>query len=263
MGQVDASFLFFAFSDAASMQHIEVVPVIMICLFIAMVCFALLAHRLIKSELRKKRAQAQPPWRRVSSSLFEPPMRWLAVRSQNPRAVQSALSVRNPRACSWTDALVTPFEPRLFISPPVNGWVMVMGCDLPDPADDVDDCFIFLKQLSEKLGEVHFFARNRAVAHHGWAKLFEGKVLRAYVWAGETLWNQGFVTEAERALKMRCLDYTESSDVLGLQQRDQFSSNTDKVIRLAGAWSVDPTSVEADALDAKGIAGDLLHSKLH
>ncbi len=265
MGHVDASFTLFAFSDAAPVQHIDVVPVMMICLFIAMIAFALLVHQLIKHELRKRRSRspAPTPWKRISSSLFEPPMRWLAVRSQNPRVIQNALGVQNPRACSWTDALITPFEPRLFISPAVNGWVIVMGCDLPDPADDVDECFLFLTQLSQKLGEVQFFVRNRAVAHHGWAWLDDGKVSRAYVWAGETLWNQGVTTTGERDLRMRCLDYTQGAESLGLSQRDVLSLNTDKVVRLAGAWSIDPTTVEPDALDAKGIAGDLLHSKLH
>ena len=68
---------------------------------------------------------------------------------------------------SLNDALATPFEPRLFISPPVQGWILVMGCDLPDPADDIDECFKFLTGLSRKLGEVQFFSRNRAVAQVG------------------------------------------------------------------------------------------------
>lgn len=87
--------------------------------------------------------------------------------------------------------------------------------------------------------------------------------MRAYVWAGETLWNQGTPTESERELNLRCLRYAESSDVLGLSEGELLSLNTERVIRLAGTWSVDPTSVEAEAFDAKGIAGDLLHSKFH
>ena len=199
----------------------------------------------------------------VSTALFEAPGRWLAIKSENPHAVEAVLGVNNSRACSWTDALATPFEPRLFISPPVNGWIVVLGCDLPDPADDIDECFKFLTGLSRKLGEVQFFTRNRAVAHHGWVRVQDGKVLRAYVWAGETLWDQGTVTQTERDLRLRCLTYTESSVVLGLAERELLALNTDRVIRVAAAWSVDPTAVEGPALEDKGIAGDLLHSKLH
>ncbi|HWN96311.1 MAG TPA: hypothetical protein VNT99_14855, partial [Methylomirabilota bacterium] len=197
------------------------------------------------------------------ASLFDAPSRWLAIRSQNPKAIQSALGVQHPRACSWSDALARPFEPRLFISPPVNGWVVVMGCDLPDPADDIDECFKFLIGLSQQLGEVQFFSRNRAVSHHGWARLNDGKVLRAYVWAGETLWEQGALTEAERGLKLRCLTYTESSDILGYAERELLSLNTERVVRLAAAWSLDPTSIGGVDLESKGIAGDLLHGKYH
>jgi hypothetical protein len=218
----------------------------------------------VRSELRRRAIVKRPrniP--HLSTALFEAPGRWLAIKSQNPRAVEGALGVLNSRACSWTDALATPFEPRLFISPPVNGWIVVMGCDLPDPADDVDECFKFLTGLSRKLGEVQFFSRNRPVAHHGWVRVQDGRVLRAYVWAGETLWNQGPITEAERDLKLRCLTYTESSTVLGLAERELLALNTERVIRMAAAWSIDPTAVEGAALDSKGIAGDLLHWKLH
>ena len=159
--------------------------------------------------------------------------------------------------------MVTSFEPRLFISPPVRGWVLVMGCDLPDPSDDIDDCFLFLSRLSAQLGEVQFFSRSRAISHHGWARLEKGKVVRAYVWAGETLWNQGAATPIERELKLRCLTYTESSEVLGFAEREVLALNTEKVIRLAADWSIDPTAIEASSLESKGIAGDLLHSKFH
>ena len=62
---------------------------------------------------------------------------------------------------------------------------------------------------------------------------------------------------------MRCLNYSESPEVFGLAARELLSMNTEKVVRLAAAWSVDPTSIDETALDAKGIAGDLLHSKFH
>jgi hypothetical protein len=197
------------------------------------------------------------------AAIFEAPSRWLAVRTHNPLSVQQAMGVQHPRACPWGDALSTPFEPRLFISPPVQGWVLVMGCDLPDPIADIDECFLFLTRLSQQLGDVQFFARNRAVSHHGWARLDSGKVIRAYMWAGETLWNQGSETKAERDLKMRCLTYADNSDALGVAEREAFALNTDKVVRLAGAWSLDPTAVGADLLETNGIAGDLLHWKAH
>jgi hypothetical protein len=251
-------------ADAPASHHDHIVAALLIAMVTAVVVCVAVMRWIVRRELRR-RTMARPLFDgpHLSAAVFDAPGRWLAVRSQNPQAVQAALGVQHPRACSWTDALTTPFEPRLFISPPVHGWIVVMGCDLPDPVDDIDECYKFLAGLSRKLGEVQFFSRNRAVSHHGWARLSDGKVMRAYAWAGETLWNQGAPTAAERDLKLRCLTYTENSDVLGLAERDLLALNTERVMRLAASWSIDPTAVRGADLESKGIAGDLLHWKLH
>lgn len=251
-------------AEAPLTHHDDIVAAFLIAMVAAIFCTIFIMRMVVRRELGK-RVPEQDPFSEphLSASVFAAPGRWLAVRSHNPREVECALGLQHARLCSWGDALSAPFEPRLFISPPVNGWIVVMGCDLPDPADDIDQCFKFLVGLSHRLGEVQFYARNRAVAHHAWARLNQGKVMRAYAWAGETLWNQGTITEAERDLQMRCLGYTQSSETFGLTEREALTANTDKVLRLADAWSIDPTSVEGSTLEAKGIAGDLLHSKLH
>jgi hypothetical protein len=250
--------------SAFASHHDDVVAVLLIAMVTAIIICAGVLRFVVRRELGKRvDSQSRKNAPSLSASLFEGPSRWLAVRSQNPQVIQSALGVQHARACSWSDALATPFEPRLFISPPVNGWIVVMGCDLPDPSDDVDECYKFLAGLSQRLGEVQFFTRNRAIAHHGWVRMDSGKVLRAYVWAGETIWSQGTATEAERELKMRCLPYAESAEVLGYAGREALSNNTERVVRLAAAWSLDPTSVEGADLESKGIAGDLLHGRYH
>lgn len=265
MGEASTILTNSAVSVVPSVSRHEDLVAVLLILFVAAIVLTIGVLRTVVRRELLRRALFQPrsSSMRLSAGLFEAPTRWLAVRSQSPHVIESALGVHNSRACSWSDALATPFEPRLFISPPVNGWIVVMGCDLPDPVDDIDECFKFLTELSRKLGEVQFFSRNRAVAHHGWARVQDGKVSRAYVWAGETLWNQGPITEIERELKLRCLTYTESSDVLGLAERELLASNTERVVRLAASWSIDPTAVEDATFESKGIAGDLLHSKLH
>lgn len=250
-------------AEAHVSRHDDLIAALLIAMVTAIIVCIGVLRLIARRELRRRHVEKPFASPGFSAALFDAPSRWLAVRAQNPHAVENALAVHNPRACSWSDALAAPFEPRLFISPSVRGWVLVMGCDLPDPADDVDECFKFLTGLSRKLGEVQFFSRNRAVAHHGWARLEDGKVVRAYAWAGETLWNQGTPTEPERDLKLRCLTYTETSEGLGLAERELFALNTERVVRLAAAWSIDPTSVESTMLEGKGIAGDLLHGKLH
>jgi hypothetical protein len=264
MGGTPSIALMAAVGGSGVSRHEDLIAVLLICTVAAVVCLGVICRLCVVRYLRRETpASARSPSTGVSASIFDAPARWMAVRSQNSQAVQRALGVQHVRLCSWGDALSTPFEPRLFISPPVKGWVLVMGCDLPDPAADIDECFLFLARLSQQVGEVQFFARNRAVSHHGWARLDSGQVVRAYVWAGETLWSQGDQTSAERDLKLRCLAYGESADALGLAEREVLALNTDKVVRLAAAWSTDPTAIGAEVLEAKGIAGDLLHWKLH
>src|SRR5688572_7091013 len=265
MGEASGILTTPAVSVAPSVSRQEDLVAVLLILMVAAIVLTIgVLRTVVRRELmRRSLFQPKSDSLRLSAGLFEAPSRWIAVRSHNPHLIETALGVHNSRMCSWSDALATPFEPRLFISPPVNGWIVVMGCDLPDPVDDIDQCFKFLTELSRKLGEVQFFSRNRAVAHHGWARVQDGKVLRAYVWAGETLWNQGAITQAERELKLRCLTYGESSDVLGMAERELLALNTERVVRMAAAWSIDPTAVEDAAFESKGIAGDLLHSKLH
>ena len=57
---------------------------------------------------------------RFQTALFDSPCRWLAVRSNHPPAVQTALNLHNPAACSWEEGLAEAGGRRLFISPPIG-----------------------------------------------------------------------------------------------------------------------------------------------
>jgi hypothetical protein len=196
----------------------------------------------------------QPTYR---PSPFDQPCRWLAVNSSNPAAVQSALALNNPTPCCWTEILTKLEEHKLFLSPPVAGWTLVMGQALPDPSGDVDDCFHFVRKLSRKLGQVQFFAVNRVLGHHAWVQAVDGRIERAYAWASETLWNQGEMTTAEIELGLRCFGYGEKRQLAGFGSLAPEQANVEKVFSLAARWSVDPAAFDNLALDgAHGIAGD-------
>jgi hypothetical protein len=190
-------------------------------------------------------------------SHFELPPRWLAVRSTKLDVVQAALGMTNPTPCPVSDGLTGAEDLNLFISPPIRGWILVTGSDLPDPAHDVDECFIWLQDLSAKLGEVQFFSANRALNHHAWARLLTGEVFRAYAWTGETLWNQGALTRAEIELGFDCREYGDRRDGHS-PINDTCGGNTEKVPLLAARWSLDPATIDT-AFDwpQSGIAGEL------
>jgi hypothetical protein len=152
------------------------------------------------------------------------PTTWLAVRSLEPETVYEAMADKDD----------------FFISSRVNGWVVVSGPGLPDPSDDVDECFRFLAALSRKLGHVQFFHAETVLAQHAWVRMDDGCVTRAYAWAGETVWNQGSKTVAEIETGMKCFGYGENSDTEFWSTNENAVANAEKVPLLAARWSIDP-----------------------
>lgn len=148
-------------------------------------------------------------------------------------------------------------DEKLFVAPPVKGWVLVIGSGLPDPSDDVDACFRFVLRLSRKLGQVQFFSASRVLHHHAWVRADGGRVVRAYAWAGKTLWQQGERTAAERELGLTCFDYTELCEGASFGQSGAIDQNVDKVPLLAARWSLDPARIDRRFLEREGgVAGE-------
>ena len=220
---------------------------------------------LVSRWVRRQRAlrelwPAEPIRRRLTyatsrAGYLRRPACWLAIKSRNLLTVQSALGLHNPKPCSWTEGLAG--EQKLFIAPPVNGWILVIGSGLTDPSEDVDACFRFVVDLRRKLGQVQFFSASRILNHHAWVKAEAGRVLRAYAWAGKTLWNQGPLTGAEKQLNLVCFDYAQSADRPSFGQPDVLAANTDKLPLLAARWSLDPAGIDERFLEQEhGIAGE-------
>jgi hypothetical protein len=172
----------------------------------------------------------------LHSTSTQRPADWLAIRSLEPETVRAALADKD----------------EFFISPRVNGWVIVTGSGLPNPSDDVDECFRFLAALSRKLGHVQFFHAEKFSAHHAWARMDDGCVTRAYAWAGETVWNQGAKTMAEIEMGMKCFGYGENSDMEFWTTNENAAANVERVPLLAARWSIDPVILHR----ADGITGE-------
>jgi len=232
---------------------------------IGFTCLFLVVHFSRKAQLAVREPRWKPELtreRRFAPQIFPAPSRWLAIKSGHPHVVQAALGLHKPTPCSWEEGLTVAHEQKLFISPPLAGWILVMGSRLPEPADDVDKCFRFILDLSRKLGHVQFFSTNRAVNHHAWVQAHYGHVQRAYAWAGKTLWNQGRVTQAERDLRLKCFDYAEATPRIHFAHSDPTFLNTERVPLLAARWSVDPNAIDARMLkESQGIAGELFRPR--
>lgn len=171
------------------------------------------------------------------------PASWLAVRSQSPKAVRAALGLDVFATEPWLKGLSGGHG--FFIGPPVNGWIIVTGPGLPDPGNDADECFRFLTGLSRKIGHVQFFQAERVLHHHAWARVENGRVIRAYAWASETVWNQGPRTDAEIDLSMKCFGYDEHPAADSWAAAEWLATNAAKVPLLAARWSLDPARIDA------------------
>jgi hypothetical protein len=238
--------------------------IFIVTLGIGIICLLLVIHFLRSGNLARRRAYQRyyPDATNSGRVVMGLPNRWLAIKSCNPVRVQQALHLHKPMPCSWAEAITKPQEQKLFVSPPVAGWVLVFGSGLPEPAEDVDACFKLLLDLSAKLGHVQFFSMNRNLNHHAWAKASHGEILRAYAWAGQTIWNQGVVTPQELELDFQCFDYAETLCRLRASERNPFIANTEKVPSLAARWSIDPATIAPRTLrESQGIAGELTWGK--
>ena len=200
-----------------------------------------LVHRRNLREWRRQKRLAAALQRSTPARPQVPmalPGRWVAVRSMNTEHLREALAIRGPMF-PWSEALSRVDENRLFLSAPVDGWTLIVGAAVPDPATDVDAVFRFLLELSREAGDVQYFSLDRVLGFHGWARLKDGRVLRGYAWAGETVWNQGRLTLDERLLGMRCRAYGEETPALGYGAVSPEMENTERVPLLAQRWGID------------------------
>lgn len=226
------------------------------CILMAVVVRRLLQQEPIRNEGLSRLSEDQP--KSAELSFLPPrnrrPTRWLAIRSRDMVSVQSALGLRNAAPCSWAEGLAA--DRKIFIAPPVNGWTLVFGSGLPDPGEDVDAAFRFLRELSRKLGHVQFFQAEPLLQHHAWVLAEFGRIVRAYAWAGATVWNQGVKTTAETTLGVKCFGYGEITTTDEWTVADFIVSNVEKVPQIARRWSLDPAEIDLRTVaNAQGIAG--------
>ena len=146
---------------------------------------------------------------------------WFAVKTEQPNLVAQTLNLASPRPANWKTGIEAGYAPPergdsrswVFVSPPVGGWVFVVGNDLPlgdlrsstnpQPGAGIDRRFerIF-GALSQVFPEVQFFASDRRVGLDGWARARKGRVERNFLMAdGEVYANVGAQTAEERQLK--------------------------------------------------------------
>jgi hypothetical protein len=201
----------------------------------------------------------EPPHQRPTETAPDRPqpfgthMSWLAIRADHVADVRGALGLATARPCNWRSGIAAISDLRagcdIFITPPVDGWVLVGGMALPEPnADPARDLLTpLLFRLAKNFDEVQYFRACPAAEGYAWARFGNGLPSRAFAFAsGAVVWNRGGVTSDERTLapelfELRCID-RKSPD-----RGAAFSSPRAEllVFAVAARWSLDPSTFDA------------------
>jgi len=176
---------------------------------------------------------------------------WLAIRSEKPREVAEALGLVKIQDSAWSEGLQAAGRGDVFVSPPVQGWVLVVSSSLPDAGDgkSTDKCTPLLSRLGKRFPDVQYFATHRVVEYHAWARLKNGVVVRQFAYLGErgeVSWDNGSQTPEEVQLGFK------------FDAEKGFYPDEEDVLHLAEAWSINPMKLDALGLAASlGLAGRL------
>jgi hypothetical protein len=208
---------------------------------------------------------------------------WFAVKATDPASVLDALEFGERTPANWASGFATVYGDQwVFASPPVSGWILVVGLSLPYPTNethhDIGKRFdLLFSRLMQRFDDVQFFGSHRVSDFVVWARAVNGKPMRIFAWSGsvgEVLANVGEQTPEEAKLGFINLTGLSPSDavdrifkIVGEQQderdalvasglslrealakvrqngRGDFPGESD-VVDLAALWSLDPSRLE-------------------
>jgi hypothetical protein len=184
---------------------------------------------------------------------FGPDMSWIALKTSDTVAVVGALGIGNPVSANWDCGIGTVYdddlgENRVFVSPPVEGWVFVVGTCLPHPHGRffVDKCTPLLLDLSSQFGDVQYFACYNELDLYAWAKLTAGRLVRGFgIGDDGVVWSRGRTTREERLLGLKLFELRGVRGRKGDAGGELLMHPTpEHVMRLAGDWSLNPTLLD-------------------
>ena len=224
-------------------------------LFLAAVLLAMAVWGIRKLRTLNRQAEAKPQWRpewwrafpeqpvllSTEPDVPEPlgaEISWLAVRCEDPERVMKFLGVSGQRA-NWATGLAAARQgDGLFVSPPVDGFVLVVFRDtLPEagdlhllPSEDWHDDEEWAARAAA-FDEVQSFTVSDKQVYYGWERVVSGRLVRRQIRQGCRIYaDEGPMTEGE-LLAARA----------GIARRGTGVPFTaENVLDIAAAWDVAP-----------------------
>ena len=174
---------------------------------------------------------------------------WLAIRADDARVVCGALGISDSEVANWETGMAAVHEGAAFVTPPVDGWVLVISNSLFWLAN-FEDAGIPREHL-ERIGMpfecFYYFSTDRVTECHMWARVTWGRVERAFAYLGETgevLENIGQLTAEERSFALPVLSAAvgpvQAEETLDGQLEMPLVPEETHVLELARMWTIDP-----------------------
>lgn len=170
---------------------------------------------------------------------------WFAIPSDNPTAVAAAIELQSARPVNWRYGVRHAYEydeHQIFVSPPVSGWILVVGTPVVWEADD--HAITRMVELSHPFGETQLFGSVRTSDSYLWARARNGKLLRLFYEGDGNRRVEGEPTEAEKAFQFFDPSSPESEQPGYWERNDLRYVDETCVLEIAGKWSVDPSRLD-------------------
>ncbi len=195
---------------------------------------------------------------------FGPDMAWLAIKTDQPLEVAQLLGLEQPTPSNWNCGIGTVYHGtlsngRVFVSPPHDGWVFVVGAALPLPQGPgfVDKYTALHHGLAERYSDVQAFAAFPELDLFAWARITGGKFIRSLAVSDTgVIISRGKPTREERALGLKLYELRGVKGRKGDAGGELLMHPTlEHVMRLAGGWSLNPTVLSGGSSNGHGYVG--------
>jgi hypothetical protein len=189
---------------------------------------------------------------------------WVTVKAQSSEEVANFLGLRNQRNANWKNGIDKAYGNEIFISPPIDGFIFIVGTSLPTADSDLNikKAKALIDKLSLRYQTADFFVTHRVVDLHGWMKSQKGETVRAYVYLGESGDNlivEGKELEIEKQLNLVNTFSSEAKLDNYFSKPGLTFPDEGLVMKIAEKWSVNPSTLgqRKDLKEGLGITGRL------
>lgn len=190
---------------------------------------------------------------------------WFAIHGTDIPATARALGLTPPAPSTAEPAIAAASDGngKVFISPAIRGWTLIMSSDFLDLAGESSAPFLdVLRRVSAELDtEAQFFATYRVSDAYLWARARRGDIVRAFFnYQGEQMTDIGAPTTEEIRLGYRFFDgnSADASMARYWERKDLTFVDEDHVLQIAGLWSIDPRDLDLEAMPNGFIADRVL-----